>query len=175
MNFLPGHDGIADELLLICSLALGAFVTPQNFSALPYLEHLIRRRASQSLTERLLSVAIKTRFLDDQTDLLKQRDRRQILIGKYTEDGLERNADICIRLALNKLVHHDHIAVRVEDWGCIVMPSAAPKPTSTKLTPVGLHNGKRVIVELDGSHKGKPWHFDIDLYSLIDEILRVLE
>jgi hypothetical protein len=175
MNFLPGRDRIADELLLVCALAQSAFVTPQNFSALPYLEHLIRDRSRQALVEGLLSIAIKLRFLDDQTDLLKQKDRRQKLIGKYTEDGLEKTDDICVRLALNKLVHHDSIKVRVDDWSGIVVSRDDEEPTDMKLIPPGRHKGRRVIVSVEGKYKGTPWRFDIDLYKLMDEMLRVLE
>jgi len=175
MSFLPGRDGIIDDLLIVCALAQGAFVTPENFSALPYLQHLLQDRSSEALIERLLAMAIKTRFLDDQTGLLKEKDRRQILIGKYFEGGVEKDDEICIRLALNKLVHHDKIAVRVEEWGAIVVGMRDPQPPGTKLILAGPHKGKRVIVSVEGAHRGRPWQFDIDLYKLVDEVLRALE
>jgi hypothetical protein len=175
MGFLPGRDGIIDDLLIVCALAQGAFVTPENFSAVPYLQHLLRDRSSEALIERLLAMAIKTRFLDDQTGLLKEKDRRQILIGKYFDGGVEKNEEICIRLALNKLVHHDKIAVRVENWGAIVVGHKDEQAPGMKLIPPGPHRGKRVIVSVEGSHRGRDWQFDIDLYKLVDEVLRVLE
>lgn len=175
MSFLPGHDGIIDELLVVCALAQTVFVTPQNFTALPYLEHLVHDRSKRAIIERLLSVAIKTRFLDDQTKLLKQKDRRNILIGKYTEDGIEKSGEICIRAALNKLVHHDKIEVEVKNWRCIAVETVDIAPQGTKSIPTGSHEGKRVIVSVEGRHDKRRWLFDIDLYVLIDEMLRVLE
>ncbi|WP_141104353.1 hypothetical protein [Noviherbaspirillum denitrificans] len=175
MSLLPGREGIAEDILLVCALAQAAFVTGANYTALPYLEHLVHDRASQSLIERLLSIAIRTRFLDDRTKLLKLKDRRQILIGRYTEDGVEKASEVCIRLALNKLVHHNSISVAVEDFSCIVVVPIEPYPSDMKLIPAGPHKGKRVIVSVEGEHRGAKWLFAIDLYKLMDEMLRVLE
>lgn len=175
MSILPGREGIAEDILLVCALAQAAFVTGANYTALPYLEHLVHSRASQSLIERLLSIAIRTRFLDDRTELLKLRDRRQVLIGRYTEGEVERAGEVCIRLALNKLVHHDKISVTVEDFSCIVLASIEPEPSDMKLISVGPHKGKRVIVSVEGEFRGSKWLFAIDLYKLMDEMLRVLE
>lgn len=44
-----------------------------------------------------------------------------------------------------------------------------------KLLPAGPHNGKRVIVSVEGEYRGAKWLFAIDLYTLMDEMLRVLE
>ena len=175
MSILPGHEGISEDILLVCALAQGAFVTGENYTALPYLEHLVHGRASQSLIERLLSIAIRTRFLDDRTELLKLKDRRQILIGRYTEGGVEKDSEVCIRLALNKLVHHDKISVTVEDFSCIVVAQIEPEPSDMKLIAAGRHKGKRVIVSVEGEYRGSKWLFAIDLYKLMDEMLRVLD
>lgn len=44
-----------------------------------------------------------------------------------------------------------------------------------KLISVGPHKGKRVIVSVEGEFRGSKWLFAIDLYKLMDEMLRVLE
>lgn len=175
MSFLPSRDGIIDELLVVSALAQNAFVTPHNFTALPYLQHLINDRSKQAIIERLLAIAIKTRFLDDRTKLL-DRDRRLNLIGRYTEDKAECADKISIRTALNKLVHHDKIEIVVASWSAIVV-ATENSPENTKLIQPGPHRGKRVIISLEGTDqsKKKPWAFDIDLYKLIDEMLRVLD
>ena len=175
MSFLPGRDGIVEDILLVCALSQATFVTRENYTALPYLEHLFQERASQVLIERILSIAIRTRFLDDQAELLKQKDRRQRLIGHYTEDGIEKASEVCIRHALNKLVHHDTIAVTVDDVTIIAMGTTDPEPPDMRLIKPGLHERKRVIVTVEGGYRGAKWLFAIDLFKLMDEILRVLK
>jgi hypothetical protein len=175
MSFLPGRDGVVEDILLVCSLAQTAFVARTNYTTLPYLEHLVNERASQKLIEQLLSIAIRTRFLDDQTKLLKRKDRRQPLIGRYTEGGIEKASEVCIRHALNKLVHHDTISVSVEDVRIIAVATIDSGPSSTKLIPAGQHKGQRVIVTVGGEYRGDKWSFAIDLYKLLDEMLRVFE
>ena len=53
--------------------------------------------------------------------------------------------------------------------------AAADMPQSPKLSPVGSHSAERVMVEVHGNHNGRAWEFEIDLFILLDELMRVFE
>jgi hypothetical protein len=175
MTYLPGREGIVEEALVICALAQATFISPGNFSTLPNVQHLVANRAREALVENLLSVAIKTRFLDDQTGLLKAKDRRLLTIGRYFENGVANDKDICIRHALNKLVHYESIQVSVSPRTSVVTPTAATTPASVRLIAPGVHHTESVIVTVEGAYKKQNWRFEIDLFALMNEVLLVLE
>ena len=117
MQYLPSHENILEEILVVAALAQTSLVSKGNFSALPYLESLNSSKSSQLLIEKLLGIAIKARFLDDKTQLLKTRARSQILIGKYFVDGTRSAESLPLRECLNKIVHYETIDVDVHPWG----------------------------------------------------------
>ncbi|SCZ62906.1 hypothetical protein [Thiohalomonas denitrificans] len=80
------------------------------------------------LLEKLLGLAIKARFLDDQTGILKQHDRRLLAIGKYYENGVLKHEAISIRLVLNKLIYNTTISVGTDARTCVVFPSEPSGP-----------------------------------------------
>lgn len=176
MKYLPGHDGITEDVLLVAALAQVSLLSLENFTTLPYLQHLIKGRSDQALIEKILAMSIKLRFLDDRTDLLRVHDRKSILIGKYFEDDVHIDAGLGIRAALNKLVHHMKISVTVEQRNTTVLKLInKTHPTDEKVIPHGHHSGMRVKISVEGMYKDKNWRFEIDLYSLLNEILRSLD
>ncbi|MGH8061515.1 MAG: hypothetical protein ACREO7_05820 [Pseudoxanthomonas sp.] len=174
MPLLPGRETISQECLEICALAQARFVSPDNFTTLPYLQNSIEAQAEQLLIEKLLAAAIKTRFLDDKTSILKAKDRRLLTIGRYFENGVPNDQVICIRHALNKLVHHQSISIAVVPSTVNVFSAPIPTPESRRI-PVGTHDRESVIVSVDGKYQGSTWQFDIDLFTLLNEMIRILE
>lgn len=120
-----------------------------------------------------MSISIKVRFLDNAGGLLRRHDRRLITIGKYREDDVECPEQICIRHALNKLVHHKTINVSVVAKEMHVVAASTAK--YSKLVPLGNHSADRVIVNVRGNYGGRAWEFEIDLFILLDELMRVFE
>lgn len=149
-RLLPGTDAIVEDLVVACALAHKVFIARDNLSLLPYLEHAIAERSGRAVVERLLAMAVKLRFLDDQLSIL-DRDRRLPFIGSYVGDGVERAERVSVREALNKLIHHDRMDVRVEERGAIVLESLKPDPSSERAIAPGRHQGKRVIIDVDGT------------------------
>lgn len=175
MSFLPGKETICNEILVVCALAQTAFVSKHNFSALPHLSLLFENRSKQAVIESLLSIAIKTRFLDDQINLLRANERKNPLIGRYFEDGVEQPQSVSIRYALNKLVHHKTIALAIKPWTCFVVDvDPTPHAGGPHIVELGSHSGERVTITVSGRHEKKEWRFDIDLYKLLEEVLVVL-
>ena len=175
MSFLPGKETISNEIMIVCALAQTAFVSRRNFSALPHLGLLFENRSKQVVIESLLSIAIKTRFLDDQTNLLRANERENPLIGRYFEDGIEQPQVVSIRYALNKLVHHKTIALAIKPWSCFVVDvRSVPLELGPHIVELGSHSGERVTITVSGRYEKKEWRFDIDLYKLLEEVLVVL-
>jgi hypothetical protein len=174
MTLLPGRDSIIQEAIEICSMAQAAFVSPSNFTTLPYLQHAIEESAGRVLIEKLLNLAIKARFLDDQTGILKEKDRRLLSIGRYYESGTPKDDAICIRLALNKLVHHKTIFVSNDSHQCIIFPVASSAPSENRKIPEGIHRRDRMLITVEGKYNGQAWSFEIDLFQFLNEVLRAL-
>lgn len=175
MLYLPSHDNIVEEILVVAALAQTSLVSKKNFSALPYLDNLIAVKSSQVLIEKLLAIAIKTRFLDDKNQLLKIKARGQILIGKYFICGARSEDILSIRECLNKLVHYKTIEVKVQPWKTTVLIPIEVEPNleNIKLIAGGHHKGQRVIITIEGEYGAKSWRFEIDFFKLLDELLRV--
>lgn len=112
---LPGHDLIAQECLEVSAIAQARYVSKGNFTTAPYLLAELDSRGGQLLIEKLLSLAIKVRFLDDRMGLLRRFGRDLLTIGRYYNDGVLDDDGVTIREALNKLIHHDSIEVHIEE------------------------------------------------------------
>jgi hypothetical protein len=173
MQYLPGHENILEEILVVAALAQTSLVSKGNFSALPYLDSLNSNKSSQLLIEKLLAIAIKTRFLDDKTQLLQTKARSQILIGKFFEDGKRKEDALSMRECLNKIVHYGTIHVDVQSWQAIVLDTNEPILPNEKVIQPGAHKGERVTVTIEGEYQRKKWRFEIDFFKLLDELLRV--
>ena len=173
--YLPSHENIVDEILVVAALAQTSLVSKNNFSALPYLDNLIAVKSSQVLIEKLLGIAIRTRFLDDKNQLLKLKARSQILIGKYFVCGTRSEDILTIRECLNKLVHYKTIEVNVQPWKTTVLVPIEIEPNleNIKLIAGGHYKGERVIIIIEGEYGAKNWRFEIDFFKLLDELLRV--
>lgn len=172
---MPGEESITEDVLLVAALAQASLVSVQNFAAVPYLQHIIVERSDQVLIEKLLAMSIKLRFLDDRTSLLKLHDRNLLTLGKYFEDELRTLDGICIRMALNKLVHHQTIRVYVEDWGAIIVDAGSSPLPGAKLIPLGPISSKRVTICVEGKYQLRKWRFEIDLFLLLNEVILTFE
>ena len=176
MKYHPGVDAIIEEILIVGTLAQCSLVSLSNLRTVPYFSGLVTDRAAQLLMEKLLAISIKVRFLDDSTDLLKKFDRRIITIGKYTEDGVDCKSEICIRNVLNKLVHHKTIDVSIQLRDIFVTGVTFKEGTKySKTLPPGSHKVEHVMVAVEGYYSKKLWRFEIDLFILLEELLRVFE
>jgi len=102
MDFLPGSDRIIEETIELFGIANTLFVSKKSQEHLytrPYLAKGLEENGRRLLIEKLLSVAIKLRFLDDQSKLLGVHDRSNagILIIKGEEK------QVGLREAMNKI------------------------------------------------------------------------
>lgn len=175
LNYMPGQESITEDVLLVAALAQASLVSVQNFAAVPYLQHIIVERSDEVLIEKLLAMSIKLRFLDDRTNLLELHDRNLLTLGKYFEDDLRTLDGICIRMALNKLVHHQTIRVYVEDWGAFIVDAGSSPFPGAKLIPLGPISSKRVTICVEGKYQLRRWRFEIDLFLLLNEVIRTFE
>lgn len=173
---LPGHDLIAQECLEVSAIAQARYVSKGNFTTAPYLLAELDSRGGQLLIEKLLSLAIKVRFLDDRMGLLRRFGRDLLTIGRYYNDGVLDDDGVTIREALNKLIHHDSIEVHIEEVTAHVVgiSSLPAEPAELYKIPLGSYDKQNVLVTVCGRRYGAPWQFDIELFTLINEVLRVL-
>jgi hypothetical protein len=155
-------------------LAQTSFLSQTNFSTLPYLEAAVASDAERLLIEKLLSVSVRVRFLDDRTQVLLRNDRKSQNIGYYSERAGVRAGKIDIRQALNKILHHDSLLLTVDERLISVFPS--PTPTlEPKLIPLGNHKRYIVYLLVHGSLGKNTWALNIDLFALLNEIIRSIE
>ena len=174
MPALPSHANILQECLEVCALAQARYVSPDNFNTLPYLKHVLESQADVRLVESLLALAVKARFLDDRESILRAGDRRLRAIGRYYENGTAKDSAVCIREALNKLVHHQSLQISTDTVSCWVV-GAEGSAGERRLLQEGAHHTQRVIVTVEGERNGTPWRFEISLFTLLNELARVLE
>ncbi|WP_303907371.1 hypothetical protein [Thiohalomonas denitrificans] len=175
MKLLPGRESIVQEAIETCSLAQMAFASLGNLTTVPYLRHEVMEASARMLLEKLLSLAIKARFLDDQTGILKDYDRRLLTIGKYYENGALKDDEISIRLVLNKLIHNRTISVGTDALTCVIFPADASAPPESRKIPNGTHHRDLVIVTVEAQYRDKEWRFEIDLFQFLNELVRTLE
>jgi len=176
MNFLPGTEKIAEECVELFSLANTRFISAGAQSSLvryQYVFNDLSMRGDQLIIEKTLAIAIKIRFLDDQSHLLKGLDRKSPHIGHLRIEGIEQ-PNIDIRTALNKLIHHISIGVEIKPTSVTILQVAAPTTLPDLQIPPGHYEGLTVVIKTTGEQRQKPWEFEVDLFELINEILRVL-
>ena len=78
MNFFPGSDRILEETVELFGLANALFVSKESqgyLSTCPYLAKGLEENGRRLIIEKLLSITIKLRFLDDKRKLLAAHDR----------------------------------------------------------------------------------------------------
>lgn len=179
MTFFPGREGVVDDVLHVAALAQAAFVSPSNFVTLPYVRDLLGEAANRALIERVLTMSVKLRFLDDRAGrrLLTQDQARLYLVGKLSVGDDQEDKPLKLREALNKLIHHEHIEAATEDRRSFVIPFSDPPPErELKTIPIGQHISSRVVIRAHGHNQDStPWTCEIDLFSLLNEVLLALE
>ena len=176
-SYLPGEQRIEEECVEAFALAHTTYVSfkdKNQFATLPYIREKLDSHHAQLLIEKLLSIAVKVRFLDDQSGILKKYDRELASLGVvHVQDGEEE--PIGIRVSLNKLIHHTTISVRSFDVFSVVVsvPGTRANPSELQI-PTGQYSEHPFYVEAEGTEHRKSWTCRIDLSRLLDEILRVL-
>jgi hypothetical protein len=177
--YLPAAQGIIEDCLFVFALANTNYVSAVSKNKLhvfQYVRNDINENADRLLIERLLALAVKVRFLDDQSGILRVHDRKTPAIGRFTVEGNDSSDELSIRLALNKLIHHRAIGVTTEDRNVWVIPSVIPggMETGELLIPEGNYTDSHVDIKIEGEYKGKKWVLNLALFVLLNEILRVM-
>lgn len=142
-----------------------------KLSPFQYFRKTIDENAERILIEQLLALAVKLRFLDDKTGLVKKYDRKLRTMGDLSVEN-EKPEGIDIRTALNKLIHHKTISVIADDKSVVVVGSGIM--TGDLQIPQGSYSESHVIIKTEGVQQSSQWKCEIDLFSLLNEILRVL-
>ena len=173
MPFHPGSDRICEETLELFGLANALFVSNDKQGHLaphPYLARGLKENAEKLIIEKLLAVAIKLRFLDDHTSLIKASDRSNagILVVDSVETGLG------LREALNKIIHHRSIQVFAQPSNTTIINVKTSPRENEILIPEGSYPGFSIFVHAQGTQGNKDWSFHTELIHLSNEILRIL-
>jgi len=172
MSFFPGSDRIFEEIIELFSLANALFVSKEfrgDLSACPYLAKGLEENGRRIIIEKLLSIAIKLRFMDDQCKLLAIHDRSNagILIEKNIKN------QIGLREALNKIIHHKSIEVFAQPSKITVTDQKTPILTEELKIAEGTYSGFNIFVRAEGAKGNQSWVFHTELTYLTNEILRV--
>jgi hypothetical protein len=173
--YLPAAQGIIEDCLFVFAVAHTYYVSAISKHKLQFFQYVrkdIAENADRLLIERLLTLAAKVRFLDDQSGILRTYDRKLRTIGKFTVGGKDASDELSIRLALNKVIHHRQISVTTEDRGVFV--GRSHKETGDLKIPLGQHTESHVVVKTEGEYRNEHWVLGLDLFVLLNEILRVV-
>lgn len=172
----PRLETINQELIEIFSLAHTYYVsaiTLNKFVPYQYIKHEIEKNTDSYLIEKILSIAIKIRFLDDKIKILREKDRNNLAIGKLYIENEKEEENINIRFALNKLIHHEKISIKTESLNIFVAQNIKDENPEPIQIPSGKYEEIQVLINTEGHHNKKKWKFELDLFILINEILRV--
>jgi len=172
MNFFPGSDRIIEDGIELFGLADALFVSKEaqgHLSTRSYLAKGFEENGRRLIIEKLLSIAIKLRFLDDKSNLLEAHDRSNagIVTGKSGEK------EVGLREALNKIIHHESIQIFAKPSKITVTDQNTQFPAEEIQIAEGTYPGFSIFVCAEGKEKNKNWVFQTELTHLINEILRV--
>ena len=170
MTFLPRQENLIDEALEIIGLSHSFFVEQCNFSTFQYITKEIESRAQRILIEKILALSIKYRFLDDRMSLIKDYDRKISSLGKYIIDGEQLNK-ASVREALNKIIHHNEIELIIKQKRQVVV-KGVPDDNEIQIAK-GQYEFNILILLVKGKYSKKEWSFHIDIFTLINELLRI--
>ncbi len=174
MQILPGTERIIEESLELISLANTFFVSSQGLGKIaphPYIDEALSGRSERLIIEKLLAVAIKVRFLDEKTQILKSRDRAIPSAGKVESAGGE--IGVGLREALNKIIHHEEIELSSVESNTTVVPSTHPASSDELLIIPGQYRLYQIQIVAKGKKGKEDWRFETDLFRLVNEVLRV--
>ena len=173
MKYLPGLEKIIEESLEMFSLANTLFVSNESQRILaphPYKEKFISENGHKLIIEKILSIAIKLRFLDDQYQLLEDHDRKnsgQVISNK-------NKLEIGLREAFNKIIHSQSIEIFSQPAKLTVSREYGEGSDSELLIPEGVYKSHSIFIEAKGSKGKNEWVFNSELLHLSNEIFRVI-
>lgn len=172
MNFLPGSDRILEETIELFGLANALFVSKDaqgHLSTCPYLSKGLEENGRRLLIEKLLSIAIKLRFLDDKSSLLAAHERSNA--GVLIVDSVENK--VGLRDALNKIIHHKSIEIFAQPSNITVTNQHASFPAKELKITEGYYSGFSIFIRAEGKNGKQNWVFHTELTQLTNEIFRV--
>lgn len=176
MNFEPDHSKIEDECLFIHSLSDILFTKRQatkSFNQFQYLAKHMDERIETLLAEYLLSVCVKTRYLDDRTNIIGNNARKQI----HVIDNISKSSDSLesLRWALNKIIHQTNIKFQSTERNAVILSGEKEEMSKNELSiPQGLQTDIVVMMQISGVYQKKPWSIELCLTQVINEIMRVI-
>jgi len=171
MKYLPGLGKIVEESLEMVSLANTLFVScdsQKTLSTHPYTEKFISQNGHKLIIEKLLSIAIKMRFLDDQCQLLNEYDRKNS--GKVSTQKVE----VGLREAFNKIIHSESIEIFSRPTKVTVSREYGDSSEPGLRIPEGVYKSHSIFIEAKGVKGGAEWTFNTELFHLSNEIFRVI-
>lgn len=173
MKYLPGLEKIIEESLEMFALANTLFVSSQSQKTLaphPHIEKIISENGHKLVIEKLLSVAIKLRFLDDQFKLIEEHDRKnsgQVKSGKNIYE-------IGLREAFNKIIHSKSIEMFSQPTKVVVSREYGDSPGLSPRIPEGIYKSHSIYIVARGYKGSDEWVFNSELTHLSNEIFRVI-
>jgi hypothetical protein len=173
MKYLPGSEKIIEESLELFSLANALFISSENQKHLtvhPYVEKYLTEHGHRLIIEKILSIAIKLRFLDDKSNLLKAHDRENsgdvITSTGKTEVGL--------REALNKIIHSESIEISACPTRVTVSNKHGENVGTGLRIQEGVYKTYSIYMEAKGVKGRNAWTFNCEIIHLLNEILRII-
>lgn len=175
---MPSHERITEDVIELFGLANARYVSMGHghLTTHPYLSKAIENNADQLIVEKILSIAIKFRFLDDQNKVLNRHDRENA--GKLIDNSsciTSKPREVGLREALNKIIHAQSIEVRAQSTNITVDDHHTPIAERELVIKAGSYSGFSIYIRTEGvAVNNKPWVFNTEISHLINEALRVL-
>lgn len=173
MKYLPSIEDISRESVEMLAMANILIVASKGqgfLKVFPYAEQVVSEIGPSSIIEKLLSVSIKLRYLDDRTDILSQYERKnfgQVRTGKKIDC-------IGLRESLNKIIHSKSMNISFKSRRFVVSKIYGDESVGLQI-PEGSYEGCSMFLEAQGSQRGKQWVFNTELFRFSDEVFRVVE
>lgn len=173
MNYLPKIDAVRKEVLEIFTLAdcyYLSFLDKKRFALFPYLKNLLKDSAQSEIIEKLLSICIKLRFLDDHKKIFSKFKQRQSY-GTFLVEG-EKQEVLKLREVTNKIIHSKEISVRIFTYGSIVFDTKGQwdKGNNKNLVEPGEHWEDHILICAKGELGKKKWYIELNLYQFLNDV-----
>lgn len=178
MNYLPKIEAVRKEVLEVFTLAdcyYLSFLDKKRFALFPYLRNLLDRSAESEIIERLLSISIKLRFLDDHENLFRKIKPR-LSYGKFLVEG-EKQKEFKFREVTNKIIHSKEISVKIFTHGTIVLDAEKQwnKGNNENLIKPGEYWESHILICAKGeSINKKKWYVELNLFQFLNDVEKLV-
>ncbi len=180
MNYLPKIDAVRKEVLEVFTLAdcyFISFLDKKRFSLFPHLKKLLKSSAKSEIIEKLLSICIKLRFLDDHKKIFSKYKQRKSY-GTFLVEGESQDV-FQLREVANKIIHSKAISVKLITEGAIVFDTKGQwnQGNNEDLVEPGEHWEDHILICAKGEFgkKNKKWYVELNLFQFLNDIEMLVE